>query len=113
MAIVSIQILEVRCWLNENKQSLSLKAITVWGTRQPLPEPRITAFVEIGARSKQVVHQELDRTKLAWSAGWQSKDHANSGMAGRNPALRRNQAEGQECAVRDLLTRSALVEGKL
>src|ERR1700722_7409838 len=44
---------------------LQPKGNEVWGTRQPLSEPRITAFVEIGAQSKQVVHQELDRIEVA------------------------------------------------
>jgi hypothetical protein len=55
----------------------------VWGTRQPLSEPPITAFVQIGAQSKQVVHQELDRIEAARSSGWQYEDHANSRMAGQ------------------------------
>lgn len=50
---------------------LEPKGNDVWGTRQPLSEPRITAFVEIGAQNKQVAHQELDRSEVARSSSWQ------------------------------------------
>ena len=96
------------CGLNENKQCLSLKDIDVWGVGQPLPQSRTTALVEIGAQSKQVVHQELDPNEVAWLFGLQHEDHANPRMAGRSPTPRWNQAEDQERALCDLLPRSPL-----
>src|SRR5579862_3296353 len=80
----------------------------VWGTGQPLPQSRTTALVEIGAQSKQVVHQELDRNEVAWLFGLQHEDHANPRMAGWSPTPRWNQAEDQERALCDLLPRSPL-----
>src|SRR3982074_2074307 len=40
----------------------------VWGTHQSLLQSRTTAPIEIGSQSKQVLHQELDRTELARSS---------------------------------------------
>ena len=84
----------------------------VWATRQPLSGSRITAFVEICAQNKQVVYQELDRSELAWSFSLQYEDHANSRVARPNPTPGWNQAEDQECSLRDLLAWSPLGIGR-
>ena len=52
----------LRCQLVESKGDC------VWGPYQSLPQPRVVAFVEIGAQGKQVIYQELDRACLAWSS---------------------------------------------
>src|SRR5664279_4690818 len=84
----------------------------VWGTHQPLRQPRATTLIEIGSQSKQVVHQKLDRTELARSYCLQHEDHANSRMVGQNPTPGWNQAEDQECNVHDLFARGPLGVGR-
>src|SRR5690348_1302680 len=50
----------------------------IWGTNQPLPQPRITAFVQVSPQSKPVIYQELDRTELVWPSCRRHEDHADS-----------------------------------
>ena len=95
----------LRCRLNEQKQSLSLKSLTFGGTNQPLPESRTPALVEIRPNGKPIVCQELDRACVAPSCCRQHEKHANSRLAGQGRAPRRNQAEDQEHPVRNLLAR--------
>jgi integrase len=62
---------------------LEPKGDYVWGTHQPLPQPRTIAFIEISSQSKQVVHQELDRAALARSSCRRNENYANSRMVGQ------------------------------
>jgi len=97
----------------QRKQTvLEPKGDYLWETHQPLSQPRAITFIEIGSQSKQVVHQELDRTELARSSCRRHEGHANSRMVGQNPAPGWKQAEDQECAVGDLLARGSLGVGR-
>src|SRR5439155_14493658 len=84
----------------------------VWGTHQPLHQPRTASSIEVCAKRKQVVHQELDRAELAWSSSRQHEVYADSRMARQDQATRRNQAEDQECVVHDLLAWGSLGTGR-
>jgi hypothetical protein len=97
----------------QRKQTvLEPKGDYVSGTHQPLPQPRTFTFIEIGSQSKQVVHQELDRTELARPSCRRHEDHADSRMVGQDPAPGWNQAEDQECTVGHLLAWGPLGIGR-
>ena len=84
----------------------------VWGTHQSLSQSRTIPFIEVDSQRQQAVHQELDRTRLAWSSCLRHEDHADSGMVGQNSTPGWNQAEDQECDVDDLFARGPLGVGR-
>src|SRR5579872_993862 len=84
----------------------------VWGSHQPLPQPRTIPFIEVDSQRLQTVHQELDRTGLARSSCRRHEDHADSRMVGQNSTPGWYQAEDQECDVHDLFARSPLGVGR-